>query len=1226
MLPIRRVRLAILSPEERTYEQVAVRENPPVQSAPGLKVKVAICLLLACLGVSWFAYQLLLVPQPTSYAPNWQGARWIQASDGSGPVAYFRQVVALDLIPDSAFITLAADQTFRLYVNGIFVGSNTADLAQGGRPHAYIYDIISWLRPGANVLAIRVVNSDNRVPTVRASVGIVHGNATYYSGTGNTWQATTQSALAYTHNTSNALSWTARRFSATSWPSGRPVTLPALTPLLTMPPLLYEKALPAHWMSAGAGHEAYFVRTMASPAGVTHAWLRLVVDGTASVFINGKLWIVWNGAPPIEHQKIAHYLRFTHKSVLYHSVTHADNGLVMGIYDISPYLQGGVNTLAVHVSSPGKSAALVGLETVGASLALDLLVADHDGHMVWNSADHANTDWHASQRSADGWMWGNAAALAWPAPLSIGRPGASEAIYLPEGGSARNIAVLPLAPYVLTLLGCVAAVVGLWLLMSLVILRRAYHSHKEALTILSMAYLPAVACEVFFIVIARLSFIPPPFPYNWQCAALLLLLVALGHCALWRPGRVRGYLAGFEGWRTVYRSEGKQGSSYAWGRVVASLPEPRKGPSYAGYEGLNPLEGELAHTDARKGPHPATTASPGHDKSAPTRLRGGQGPDIVSCDSWVVYEESGPAVHPTPRERLLERVQSLLAKLRTHWPLVLLMLLAIPLICYDLSYEPYWQDELTSYFAAKGILAHGLPLLSSGFLYPKGELYSYLLALSMALVGEQHGLLRIISVLAYLISLPLFYRMSSAFFDRKIALLATAMLAFSPFTLLWGRAVRMYELAQLLTILDMYLFFQAARQRDRPRLIYLAIAVLIATYLSHEEIFIILPALVLGVLVASRDAAHRLPRVLYQKHWWIAAAIGAGVISCQLLIAKVSHPPVLGTDQSQQPMIQFTTDNLPYYMKLFFFPQELGNAQAFITINSLLAIAGCVLAFWRANLRARYCAVFFLAALLMLVLGFTPTASRYIYPLLPAFYLLGAYALLSSLRALLALAHWDTWVPRLINQRDATMKSGISGFGGASSPPESAAAAINPQGMTTGPRASLGYGRRWRGFALFIQLLLCASVLILPIFPSGSYNLLVSRMTGLPYHRHFPDYDASGQYVKQHWRSGDIVVSISPAISVLYYIGRVDYFFSVDRALYLFEHDGHITDTPTGSMPLLSQGDFNALLAKRARMWVITDKGLYESGIVKGKRFAFPPDFHLVYAGSGSSVYLRGDE
>src|SRR5205823_1548073 len=114
-----------------------------------------------------------------------------------------------------------------------------------------------------------------------------------------------------------------------------------------------------------------------------------------------------------------------------------------------------------------------------------------------------------------------------------------------------------------------------------------------------------------------------------------------------------------------------------------------------------------------------------------------------------------------------------------------------------------------------------------------------------------------------------------------------------------------------------------------------------------------------------------------------------------------------------------------------------------------------------------------------LVLGFTPTASRYIYPLLPAFYLLGAYALLSGLNALLALAR---------------------------------------QGIALSNRQ----------FALFIQLLLCASVLILPIFPSGSYNLLVSRMTGLPYHRHFPDYDASGQYVKQHWRSGDIVVSISP--------------------------------------------------------------------------------------------------
>src|SRR6266568_3385407 len=79
--------------------------------------------------------------------------------------------------------------------------------------------------------------------------------------------------------------------------------------------------------------------------------------------------------------------------------------------------------------------------------------------------------------------------------------------------------------------------------------------------------------------------------------------------------------------------------------------------------------------------------------------------------------------------------KQILTQLYAHWVLLLIILASIPLICYQLNYEPYWQDELTSYYAAKGVLLHGLPLLPSGFLYAKGELYSYLLALSIAIFG-----------------------------------------------------------------------------------------------------------------------------------------------------------------------------------------------------------------------------------------------------------------------------------------------------------------------------------------------------------------------------------------------------------------------------------------------------------------------------------------------------------
>ena len=153
----------------------------------------------------------------------------------------------------------------------------------------------------------------------------------------------------------------------------------------------------------------------------------------------------------------------------------------------------------------------------------------------------------------------------------------------------------------------------------------------------------------------------------------------------------------------------------------------------------------------------------------------------------------------------------------------------------------------------------------------------------------------------------------------------------------------------------------------------------------------------------------------------------------------------------------------------------------------------------------------------------------------------------------------------------------------------------------------------------------CFCLLALPALPIADYNYVVSRQFNLSYYRHHPDYDNAGQYVQQHWKKGDIVISLSPAISVLYYIGHIDYFFSVDHALYLFERDGHIVDTPTGSTPILSQSDFQSVLNTHPRIWVIAGGANQSLPRIRGKaKFIFSPDFHLVYEGYDSYVYLRG--
>ncbi len=1105
MLPVISADIVRRPPEQAP---VGVKRGAPERKRQAHWLSAWTFLLLACVGASWFAYQYFLAPEPNLFTAPWQGSLWVQAADGNAPVAYFRDVVDLNALPDAGFVSVTAKQVFRLYVNGVFIGSNTIDFVQGSGPRTYIYDVASALQVGQNVLGLRVANLDKQPPSVRANFGMVHGKSLSYVGTGDGWQATAQSALVYHRYVSAAslMDWTTSTFDASSWLPVQKVVHAPPTPLLRTNPLLYEQALSTRWMNAGASHEAYMVRTISLPLDIADAWLRIVATGPATIFINGKLDMAWNGQAPIPLQPQVDYLSGQETTVQY------QKGLVLGIYNISPYLHLGINTIAIHVTAPGLSAAGVGLSTLSAALSADILTDNLHGQNTWFTVD---TGWHASARPVDGWEEGSNTALAWPAPFLVSRPGVSQAVYLPNSASPRDVNIFPFGYLSEIVLGSVAAVLGLWLLMSLFVLRRAFASGRDALQTLSMAYLPALALEGLLIVLSREPQLSQLSLYTWQWGVVLLLFVGIGYLCICLDDRVR--LA----------------------RRLATLCKA------AFFEiARKMLPGEIRR-----------------------RARAVQQIRRMRLSGW----------------------------LRVHWGLVVLFVLAILMVGYNFNYEPYWQDPLTSYYAAKGILAHGLPILPSGFLYPKAELYSYVLALSIAIFGEQNGALRIPSMLEYLVSLPIFYAVACYFFQRRVALLATAMLAFSPYTLRWASEVRMYEQAQLMAIIVMYLFYRALQERQRPRFVYLAMLSLIAMYLSHEETFIILPALVLCALLASwrsRDPGQRLPWILYQKHWWCATLLGVSAIGLQLLVVKVTHPAILGTDQSQQPLIGLNVENLSYYIKLLFLPSGLSSAVPNILINVCLAVAACWWGIRRADARTIYCALFLFVSLLTLAVTFSLASDRYIYPLLPAMYLIGAQALVVGIRGIWTLAR------ALIARRQLRQRSGHV----AQEPP------------FLWMRLMLG----------FTTVLVCAGVLIFPLLPVGNFSLFISRVAGFDYHRHINDYDAVGQYIHQHWQQGDVVICVSPAISSLYYVGHVDYFFSVNRALYLFEEDSHITDTPTGSIPLFNKSDFQAVLAAHSRVWIITDNGTYQRGLIKARQFLFPSDFHMVFEGYGAVLYFRG--
>ena len=1063
-----------------------------------------VLLLLACIGASWFSYQCLLVPHSPNFAPDWEGAQWIQAPDAPAPVAYFRYVTSINVLPDAAFVMVAATQVFRLYVNGTFIASNAGDFSLNSTPTTSIYDINAFLRSGPNVIALRVANADQQAPCVRVSFGQVRGRSISYSGSGTAWQATAQSTLVYPRYATKMAMWMTPGFTASIWPPAHIANNLTLSSALTVNPLLYRQPVDSHWMSVGASHSAYFVRKIFFNASAI--WLRLVANGVANVFINGHLLITWNGQAPVLRQKVASYLSAAETPVHYRT------GLALGIYNVTPYFHSGTNILAVHISNPGASAALVGLDNLQATLALDILICDAQGHNIWLTP---GTAWHVSPLPVSNWEDGTDTVFKWAPPVQVARPGVSSTFYLSETSTLRNTQIFPFLLIVEVGLFSCGGVVGLWLLIALGVLRRYYRSPGSALKALSVVYVPALAFEVLLIVLSREPLLPQPFPYTnfWGCTLIIIV-----------------------------------------------------GVSYILF-GLNVRKALLLNFIG-------TSRSECLDSSSAKSL------NLLTIRNRLFPRLRSYKIYPYLPKNITVRFNR-------HWMLLPLILISLPLSCYDLSYEPYWQDELSSYYAAHGILAHGLPFFPSGFLYEKAELYSYVLALWTILLGNSNG--RFISTVEYIVSIPLLYFVGCYFFRRRVALLATAMLALSPSVLLWARQERMYEQAQLLTLLVMYLFYRAVQEQRRSRILYLALSALILDYLSHEEIFIILPALVICILVVSRGTPCLLPTVLYQKQWWCALAIGITCIATQLLLTHVTHPPVLGTDSSQRPFVQFSTENVPFYLDLLFFPSVNGT-MPWIGLNSVLAIIGCIWARYDNNRRAQYCALFLSISFFTLALIFTMQADRYFYPLLPAYYLMGAYALVKMVDVVHLLV----------------------------------SVTVTPQKMVIRlvRRTYLSRPMCWLLQCNFI--LVCACVLLAPMLPISNYNLFISRVAGLSYHRHYPDYDTVGQYMQRHWQKGDVVISVAPDFSIFYYAGHVDYFFSINRALFLFERDSHIIDTSIGVKALLNQDDFRTVLAAHARVWIISDNAEYQAEVAK--HFVFPPDFHIVFEGYGSAVYFRNDD
>jgi len=188
----------------------------------------------------------------------------------------------------------------------------------------------------------------------------------------------------------------------------------------------------------------------------------------------------------------------------------------------------------------------------------------------------------------------------------------------------------------------------------------------------------------------------------------------------------------------------------------------------------------------------------------------------------------------------------------------LITLLAFGLRAIRLDLQPLWWDEGYSlYFATMDLAA--MVAGTSSDIHP--PFYYALLHFWIALLGSSAVAVRLLSVLAGTLTVPLLYRVGRRLVDGKVGMLASLVMATAPFHVYYSQEVRMYGLVTLLGLLSVYfvlLLLKTWETANRRRQIvlwagYVAIT-LAALYTQYYAAFIPLfqTAFIMGYSVLAQ--------------------------------------------------------------------------------------------------------------------------------------------------------------------------------------------------------------------------------------------------------------------------------------------------------------------------------------------------------------------------------------
>ncbi|MBZ5681247.1 MAG: glycosyltransferase family 39 protein [Acidobacteriia bacterium] len=209
-----------------------------------------------------------------------------------------------------------------------------------------------------------------------------------------------------------------------------------------------------------------------------------------------------------------------------------------------------------------------------------------------------------------------------------------------------------------------------------------------------------------------------------------------------------------------------------------------------------------------------------------------------------------------------------------------------------LARKPFWFDECFSVEAARLDWANFLHLL--WWREANMSLY-YVLLRGWLHVGQSEFFIRSLSVIAAVAALPAIYWLAGLLFDRRTALIATALLAFNAYHIRYAQEARSYALFVLLATLSGAFFVEFLRESSRRNLLAYALTSVLAVY-AHFYALLLVAAQWLALLLLSRsspsteDAQHALSVPPHVRRAWIWIAVS--VLPLLVFVGKLGAGPL----------------------------------------------------------------------------------------------------------------------------------------------------------------------------------------------------------------------------------------------------------------------------------------------------------------------------------------------